>query len=82
MARRHALSPYTKAIAISKSDTVAIGSPPDAIITTAAGNLVVVDAAGNKVTFTGIPVGTLLPIKALRIDSTNTTATAAALYLS
>jgi hypothetical protein len=39
------------------------------------GNIVVRDDLGNDVTFTAVPVGTILPISPKRILSTGTTAT-------
>lgn len=79
MARMSSLVGYRTMVAIAKSDTVGI-KPCDAIIATGAGNLVVVDSAGNVVTLTAIPVGTVVPVKATRLNSTSTTGTAAALY--
>lgn len=40
-----------------------------------AGNLSVIDLDGNTVAFTGIPAGTLLPIRVARVRATGTTAT-------
>jgi hypothetical protein len=39
-----------------------------------AGNVVAVTEAGTAVTFTAVPVGSILPIRAKRVNSTNTTA--------
>jgi hypothetical protein len=41
-----------------------------------AGDVVAVNALGTAVTFTAVPAGTILPIKAIRVNSTSTTATA------
>lgn len=40
-----------------------------------AGNVVAVREDGTAVTFTGVPAGTVLPIRCRRVNSTNTTAT-------
>jgi hypothetical protein len=40
-----------------------------------AGNLVVVKPNGSTVTITGALAGTIIPIKAIRVNSTSTTAT-------
>lgn len=40
-----------------------------------AGNLAVVDVEGTSTTFVGVAAGTMLPIMAVRIKSTGTTAT-------
>lgn len=79
MARMSSQVGYRAMVAITKSDTVGI-RPCDAIISTGAGNLVVVDSMGNVVTLTAIPVGTVVPVKVVRLNSTSTTGTAAALY--
>ncbi len=40
-----------------------------------AGNVALVGLDGNTVTLSGVAAGTLIPIGALRVNSTNTTAT-------
>lgn len=40
-----------------------------------AGNMDVLMSDGSEVTFSGIPVGTILPIAVKRVKATNTTAT-------
>lgn len=72
---------YSRCTTISKSDTVSIATGiTDAILVLTAGNLVMIDEAGNSVTCTVI-TGSVLPLRLIRIDSTNSTATAAALYV-
>ena len=39
------------------------------------GNLAVITAAGNSVTFVGLKAGSVLPVRASRVKSTGTTAT-------
>ena len=40
-----------------------------------AGNIVVVKPGGSTVTFSGALAGTIIPIQAIRVNSTSTTAT-------
>jgi hypothetical protein len=65
----------TSAAAVTKSDTTELG-PTRALYIGGAGNVAVMmqgdDAA---VTFTAVPVGTILPISVRRVMSTDTTAT-------
>lgn len=70
---------YTRAIAITKSDTVnftVAGSAVvcDAIYVGGAGVVVVVFEDGEIASFTCI-AGQILPVRAKRVNSTNTTAT-------
>ncbi len=63
-------------IAITKSDTVAIraGYTTKAIYVGVAGNVVAINKDGDAITFTGLPIG-WHPIRTIRVNSTNTTAT-------
>lgn len=74
-------TPYNYAAAITKSDTdniVMVGSnvPVAAIYVGGAGNIVGVFKDGSTATITGALAGTILPITIVRVNSTNTTATA------
>lgn len=60
---------------ITKSDTDNFAYQVRAIYVGGAGNVVVVTPAGSVVTFTGVPAGTILPVRAIRVNSTDTTAT-------
>lgn len=52
-----------------------------AIYVGGAGDVAVVFPGGTAVTFVGVPAGTVLPVRAVRVNSTNTTATSmVALY--
>lgn len=64
---------YQTAQAITPSDT----APQSyrAIYVGGAGNVSVVTAGGNTVTFTAPPVGSILPVEVNFVRSTNTTAT-------
>ena len=75
---------YNTFIAITPSDTVAIGEStagdgkkraPRAVYVGGTGALVAVMADGTTATFSGIPAGTVLPIQPTRINATATTAT-------
>jgi hypothetical protein len=80
--------PYNRAVAITKSDTVNIDGttetqraanpsgtvPADAIYVGTAGVVVVILSDGSVVPFTCI-AGALLPVAAVRINSTNTVPT-------
>lgn len=61
--------------AITPSDTVNFDTP-SRIYVGGTGNVVAVGKDGVAVTFTGVPAGTTLPIVAVRVNSTSTTATA------
>lgn len=67
------------AIAVTKSDTTlydeANGGPIAGIYVGGTGDVAVKTANGETVTFSAVPVGTILPITVQKIMSTNTTAT-------
>lgn len=77
---------YNRAVAVTKSDTVNFdGStyaatpvtkpiPADAIYVGGAGVVVAVFEDGSSASFTAI-AGQILPLKCIRVNSTNTTAT-------
>jgi len=62
-----------RAVAVTKSDTAP--NAYDALYVGGAGNVAVTTAGGDVVTFTAVPVGTILPVKTSLVMSTNTTAT-------
>ena len=67
------------AIAITKSDTTVCDNsnmgPLSGLYVGGLGNVAVTTANGEVVTFTAVPVGTILPITCSKVMSTNTTAT-------
>jgi hypothetical protein len=68
--------PAAYARAISKSDTVDFTNGScRALYIGGAGNVVVVAPDGTTATYMAVPAGTVLPVQAKRINSTNTTAT-------
>lgn len=70
---------YRDAVLINKSDTdtfaSAGGGKFDALYIGGAGNVAIRTMSGKTVTFTAVPVGTILPVQCDRVMSTNTTAT-------
>lgn len=66
---------FQDAIAVTKSDTTRYDPPLDAIYIGGTGNLAVETLGGNIVTFATIAASTVLPIRAIRVMSTDTTAT-------
>lgn len=74
------MTPYNKFVAITKSDTVNFGNPGDpfefcdAIYVGTAGVVVVVGDDDKAVAFTCI-AGAILPVKAKRVNDTNTVPT-------
>ena len=72
------MSQYTKslefAVAITPSD-VTTYSQGVQVYVGGAGNVAIADMAGNVVTFTAPPVGSMLPVRATKVMATNTTAT-------
>ena len=71
------------AVAITPSDTTVYGPVGnnggvlDALYTGGAvvGNITVTTEAGDLVTFSNVPIGTILPIRSTKVMSTNTTST-------
>lgn len=67
---------YSGAAAITPSDSANFAAGAcRAIYVGGAGNVAAVMVNGDVVVFTAPPVGTVLPIVAKRVNSTNTTAT-------
>jgi len=74
------IDPYNVWVAVTPSDSVDLPALTEAIWAGGAGVIAAVEQDGQVVNFTCV-AGTLVPIKARRINSTNTTATAlVALY--
>ena len=64
------------AVAITPSDSTNFTFVVRGIYVGGAGNVVIVNQDLTTCTFTGVPAGTILPVKAVRVNSTSTTATA------
>jgi len=60
---------------ITPSDTVNLRAVSRAIYVGVAGDVAAVMQNGDVATFVGVTAGSILPIRAIRINSTNTTAT-------
>lgn len=68
--------PSKRFAAVTPSDTVNFSELPVGIYVGAFGDVVAVTRVdGVAVTFKNVPAGTILPVRPLRINSTNTTAT-------
>lgn len=66
---------YNRAVAVTPSDSVNFTDVCRGIYVGGAGAVVVVWADDTTSTFSAVPVGTVLNVKAKRINSTSTTAT-------
>ena len=60
--------------AISPSDTADFAYVVRGIYVGTAGNIVAITEGGTAVTFANVPVGTVLPIRARRVNNASTTA--------
>lgn len=72
--RSHDNSPSYKAVAVTKSDATLLPQTRG-IYVGGTGDVAVKMADGGTVTFSAVPVGTILPIQVTQVLSTNTTAT-------
>ena len=61
--------------AVTPSDTVDLAYTSRGIYVGVTGNVALITEEGNTVTFTAVPAGTTLAVKATRILATGTTAT-------
>lgn len=69
-------SPASKGIAIATSDTInATGGEWRGLYVGVSGDVVVVHSDGTTVTYKSLAAGIVHPIKGVRINATNTTAT-------
>lgn len=62
------------AAAITPSNTVNLANPSVVFVGTT-GNVRVLTAQGDDVTFNNVPAGAVLPVQVIRVYSTSTTAT-------
>lgn len=65
--------PVTDGFAITPHDSTNFDRPTRGIYVGTTGNIVVVFNSGT-VTFSNVPAGVILPVRAIRVNSTNTTA--------
>lgn len=68
-------SPAVLGSAVTPSDATDFSRLTRALWVGGAGNVVVVWYDGTTSTLTGVPAGTLLPVRCKRVNSTSTTAT-------
>jgi hypothetical protein len=68
-------NPGEGAFAIVPSDVTPLAVKPRAIYVGGAGNISLITLNGETVVFTAVPVGSILPVRAAQVLSTNTTAT-------
>lgn len=69
------LSPSGDGVAVTPSDTVDLATLPRRLWIGGAGNIKINTGAGNPLTYTGVPAGTYLNVRASRVWATGTTAT-------
>jgi hypothetical protein len=68
------MSPARDALAVTPSDAQPLAAVTRALYVGQGGDLAVVMAGGQTVTFQGLPAGSLLPVRAARVRATGTTA--------
>lgn len=68
-------APGDGAIAVTPNDTTKLTKYARALYVGGAGNVTVLCRDDSVVTFTAVPAGTVLPIRAQRVNATGTTAT-------
>lgn len=71
----NATHPASTVIAITPNNDTVLQNDLRALYVGGAGNLSVVTAGGQTVTFNGVPAGYILPISVTRVRATDTTAT-------
>ena len=62
-------------IAVTPNDDTVLQNGIRALYVGGAGNVSVVTAGGQTVTFSGVAAGSILPVRVTRVRATNTTAT-------
>lgn len=63
------------AFAITPSNTVNLGTRARSIYVGGSGNITILTPKGTTILFANVPEGTILPVEALRVNATGTTAT-------
>jgi hypothetical protein len=71
------VGPFSRWVAVTPSDAAEQwkGSPPDALWVGGAGNIAIEDENAVACVFQGVQAGSLLPVRATRVNNTSTTAT-------
>lgn len=73
--QRGLTAPAADAFAIVKSDTTDFAYTARAIYVGGSGDVALMTLTGNAVTFKALSAGTVLPVSAVRVNNTGTTAT-------
>jgi len=73
--------PGWDAVAVTPSNSVDIAATARALYVGSVGDVTVVTANGNVVTFVAVPTGTILPIRCTRVNSTGTGASSIVAFL-
>ena len=68
-------APGYDAAAVTPNDSTDLSKPARALYIGGAGDVKLNTEAGTTVTFTGLAAGSVLPVRATRVHSTDTTAT-------
>jgi hypothetical protein len=69
------IAPAEKLVSVTPSDTVNTTLPLRAIYVGVTGNVKILDMAGSTITLVGLAAGIFHPVCAMRVFSTDTTAT-------
>lgn len=69
------LSPADTAVAVTPSDSVALAAASKRLWVGGTGNVKVLTVGGATVTYTSVPAGTYLQVRAQQVFNTGTTAT-------
>jgi hypothetical protein len=68
-------APAAHAAAVTPDNGTDLATTARALYVGGAGNIVLVTAGGEEVTFNSVPAGFILPVRTARVKSTSTTAT-------
>ena len=69
------IMPAGHAEAVTPHNSTSFGREMEGLYIGGAGDVVVVLPSGTAVTFVGVPAGSILPVRCIRVNATNTTAT-------
>ncbi len=67
-------NPATAGAAVSVSDSVNMANPSRAIYVGTTGNVSLLTTGGSSLVFVAVPAGFILPVRTVRVNSTNTNA--------